>query len=171
MERSAASAKKNRVGPENSHQPNDAEGPPRVGLPTCTPCRMSASGRFVAEVGRAAPDRSKGDQAWDNKVPVQHAPNSDRQPQRSRRPGDLRYRLIKPKRVEKLFLVVIEPPHQGLPRRESHHSDGINEPTSLQQTSATKSAQSGHRAPESQCPLLGGGVKRTLMGAAVMFGL
>jgi hypothetical protein len=31
-------------------------------------------------------------------------------------------------------------------RRESHHSDGITDQISLQRTSATKSAQSGHRA-------------------------
>jgi hypothetical protein len=44
-------------------------------------------------------------------------------------------------------------------RRESHHNDGITDPARLQQTSATKSAQSGHRAAEFKCPLLG--VKRT----------
>jgi hypothetical protein len=31
-------------------------------------------------------------------------------------------------------------------RRESHHSDGITDQKSLQRTSATKSAQSGHDA-------------------------
>jgi hypothetical protein len=31
-------------------------------------------------------------------------------------------------------------------RRESHHSDGITDQKNLQQTSATKSAISGHRA-------------------------
>jgi hypothetical protein len=33
-------------------------------------------------------------------------------------------------------------------RRESHHSDGITDQISLQRTSATKSAQSGHSGPD-----------------------
>src|SRR6516164_7775821 len=45
------------------------------------------------------------------------------------------------------------------PRRESNHSDGITDQKSLQRTSATKSAQSGHPRALNQCPLLG--VKRT----------
>jgi hypothetical protein len=40
-------------------------------------------------------------------------------------------------------------------RRESHHSDGITDQISLQRTSATKSAQSGHSPIEFRCPLLG----------------
>jgi hypothetical protein len=44
-------------------------------------------------------------------------------------------------------------------RRESHHSDGITDQISLQRTSATKSAQSGHCHRAERCPLLG--VKRT----------
>jgi hypothetical protein len=38
-------------------------------------------------------------------------------------------------------------------RRESHHSDGITDQKSLQQTSATKSAQSGHPTVARQCLL------------------
>ena len=40
-------------------------------------------------------------------------------------------------------------------RRESHHNDGITDPARLQQTSATKSAQSGHCHRAERCPLLG----------------
>ena len=43
--------------------------------------------------------------------------------------------------------------------RESHHSNGITDPNNLQQISATKSAQSGHRDGGEECPL--SGVKRT----------
>jgi hypothetical protein len=53
-------------------------------------------------------------------------------------------------------------------RRESHHSDGITDQKSLQRTSATKSAQSGHLAAEFQCPLLG--VKRTWQVQSIMSG-
>jgi hypothetical protein len=44
-------------------------------------------------------------------------------------------------------------------RRESHHSDGITGQKSLQRTSATKSAQSGHSTADRQCLL--SGIKRT----------
>jgi hypothetical protein len=44
-------------------------------------------------------------------------------------------------------------------RRESHHNDGITDPARLQQTSATKSAQSGHLDCAEGCLL--SGVKRT----------
>jgi hypothetical protein len=44
-------------------------------------------------------------------------------------------------------------------RRESHHSDGITDQKSLQPTSATKSAQSGHPKRAHECPL--SGVKQT----------
>jgi hypothetical protein len=40
-------------------------------------------------------------------------------------------------------------------RRESHHSDGITDQISLQRTSATKSAQSGHYRRTERCPLFG----------------
>jgi hypothetical protein len=36
-------------------------------------------------------------------------------------------------------------------RRESHHSDGITDQISLQRTSATKSAQSGHSLSTPEC--------------------
>ena len=54
-------------------------------------------------------------------------------------------------------------------RRESHHNDGITDQKSLQRTSATKSAQSGHPTVVRQCPLLG--VKRTSQCAYLMSGV
>jgi hypothetical protein len=54
----------------------------------------------------------------------------------------VRHRLLKAERIEKLFLLVVELSS----RRESPHSDGITDPESLQQTSATKSANNRLRA-------------------------
>jgi hypothetical protein len=72
-----------------------------------------------------------------------------------------RHYLVQIKRIKELTLPDFPPPHHEPPPSESHHSDGITEPTSLQQTSATKSALSGLVDAIDQCPLCG--VKQTLV--------
>src|SRR5713101_9412855 len=82
------------------------------------------------------------DRAEDNKAPTRNAPNSDREPQRSRGPDDR-----------------LAPPHRGemnrktVPGRESAAPSslapvanrfGITDQKNLQPTSATKSAKSRH---------------------------
>jgi hypothetical protein len=64
---------------------------------------------------------------------------------RSHGRGDRQERPHRGRTNKKLPLVLIKPPHHAQPRRQSTHSDGITVRQRPQQTSATKSANSGPR--------------------------
>src|SRR6478735_853519 len=100
------------------------------------------------------------DQAENNKVPTRNAPNSDQEPQRSRGPDD-RPTPPHPDEMNRKTAPGRDSAAPSSPgsRRESHHSDGITDQKSLQRTSATKLAQSGHANDAEQCLL--SGAKRT----------
>src|SRR6476469_705833 len=96
-------------------------------------------------------------QAENNTMPTRNAPNSDQEPQRSRGPDD-RPTPPHPDEMNRKTAPGRDSAAPSSPgsRRESHHSDGITDQKSLQRTSATKSALSGHAYCVDRCPLSGG---------------